>query len=130
MPIHDEREIPFSARPHDGALFLAGELDIQTAAAAQHAFLRALDDTADGCVVVDLTALTFCGSAGLQELLVLAHASDELGGQVTLRHVAPVIVRLLEITGLESREFASTTPSSPEAYADVEPRRSEPARGS
>jgi anti-anti-sigma factor len=80
---------------------LAGELDMQTVAAAALELDRAIEGGPAG-VVVDMTGLTFLASAGLA---MLAAAGEKAGqASVTLRLAADnrVVLRPLEITGLDA----------------------------
>ncbi len=78
-------------------IHVTGELDLATAPRVEEA-LAALD----GEVVVDLAQCTFLDSAGIRTLMGAARALGE-GGH-TLRVVSgdPGIVRLFELTGVDS----------------------------
>ena len=80
---------------------LAGELDMQTVPAATLELDHALESGPSG-LVVDMTGLTFLASAGLA---MLAAVSEKAGqASVTLRLAADsrVVLRPLEITGLDA----------------------------
>jgi anti-anti-sigma factor len=53
-------------------------------------------------IVVDLTEVTFLDCTGVGALVSLRNAQQEHGGTVTVRGATPMIVKVLQITGLES----------------------------
>ncbi|MCX4524614.1 MULTISPECIES: STAS domain-containing protein [unclassified Streptomyces] len=94
----------------DGAvvLALAGELDHDTASALRRALDAALVRAAR--LVVDLTELGFCDSAGLNELLRGRLAVQEAGGAFRVGEPRGPVARMFRITGVD-RVF--------DVYADV-----------
>ncbi|MEV0717429.1 STAS domain-containing protein [Asanoa sp. NPDC050611] len=80
-------------------LRLAGELDMSTAAE----LLERIADLAAGGsprVVVDLTALTFCDSAGLTTFVRGDRRCAEAGGWLRLTGAHGHVARVIEISGV------------------------------
>jgi len=80
---------------------LAGELDMQTVPAATLELDRAVGGGAGG-VVVDLVGLTFLASAGLAMLAAVAERARQGGVALRLVAASRVVLRPLEITGLDA----------------------------
>jgi anti-anti-sigma factor len=78
---------------------LSGEIDAQSASALAQR-LDALFD-GDGPVEIDLAAVSFIDSSGLQVLIVLHQRADDAHRRLVLRSPSRPVVRLLEITGLD-----------------------------
>jgi len=81
---------------HD-TLIVVGEIDMLSAPA----LVSALQPFADsgGTVVLDMRGVSFMDSAGIRAILAVADALKGRGTLV-LRDPPPLVVRLLEITGL------------------------------
>lgn len=86
----------------DGAQVISasGELDLDSQPALEAALTHALRaDPAPRLVAVDLTALTFCDSSGLN-LLLRAHAqAQQRAIPLRLAGLRPHVLRVFEITG-------------------------------
>ena len=79
-------------------LMLAGEVDIANADGVAEA-VRA--ELASGPVLLDLSELSFIDSCGLRMLVSLVRDAEESGWSLTIgRDLAPMVRRLLEITGM------------------------------
>jgi anti-anti-sigma factor len=100
-------------RPADGVVVatVAGEVDMLTAPALRAAVLAELEDCT--VLVIDLSGVSFLGSAGLAVLVEASHEAQRR--QVELRLVAAgrSVQRPLEITGLT--EVLTTFPSRDDA---------------
>ncbi|WP_061292880.1 STAS domain-containing protein [Herbidospora cretacea] len=83
-------------------LHLSGDIDIFTTAALRRQILGALDGST-GSLVLDMSAVTFCGAGGLGVLLHAQRRARAIGVALTLTGVTPRMARLLFITGLEGR---------------------------
>lgn len=79
-------------------LHVMGELDTLTSPQLQSRMSRQLADV--DRLVVDLTAVTFLGSAGLAVLVAAKAESDERGCRLLLVPGSRVVERALEATGL------------------------------
>ena len=80
-----------------GTLVVAGEIDILTASTLEPA-LQSLADSG-GTVILDMRGVSFMDSTGLHAILA---ATEALKGRGTLllRHPQPIVVRVLQVTGL------------------------------
>ena len=83
----------------DGAIILAGEIDIATAPVLE----SMLNSMADGNVVLDLRNVGFADSTGLRYLLDAARRTQAEGHEFMLRSVGSQMSRLLRITGTEGQ---------------------------
>ena len=82
----------------DGHLVtVAGEVDIATAPALGECLVR----FSDGDVTVDLSAVDFIDSSGLNALVTSHNQIERRGSRLVLRGTSSVTQRLLEITGLD-----------------------------
>jgi anti-anti-sigma factor len=79
---------------------IAGELDIATALSIREPLLTATENPLSG-LVIDLSDLTFCGSAGLAELLTARQRCVEHGTSVTLVGCRPSVRRVLSLVGVD-----------------------------
>ena len=82
-------------------LTLAGDFD----GAAAEAFRAAYEQTPVPweCVAIDMRDVAFMDSSGLHELVRLNERARALGLEVRLVRPSPAVMRLLELTGLESQ---------------------------
>ena len=76
---------------------VAGEIDSQSAARLS----EALSTRPSGNLVLDIGAVSFIDSSGLQSVIDATNRLRAAGGDLTLRHPSRVVTRLIEITGLE-----------------------------
>ncbi len=81
----------------------AGEIDIWTAPKLRTQWLELAATEQPDVFVVDLTEVTFLDSTGLGMLVSLRSAQQEHGGSVQVRGANPMIVKVLQLTGLASR---------------------------
>ncbi|MEU1506937.1 STAS domain-containing protein [Kitasatospora sp. NPDC005748] len=89
---------PVAARQGSVVSRLEGDLDLDHADAARAVLGEALASPA-GVVVVDLEAVRFCDSSGLNLLLQTRLTLQETGRRLRLAAVPAQVARLLEITG-------------------------------
>lgn len=82
---------------------LAGEIDLYTAPRLQSELSAALS-AADGpaWLVVDMSAVDFCDSTGMNVLLAAFRQAQERGGGLSLLAPRPSVRKILEVTGLNS----------------------------
>lgn len=91
-------------RTDDGQalLFLAGEVDLSHVDALEATASSALDE-APSRLVVDLAKVSFVDSSVLGALLRIQRAAEGRGTQFFLRRPAPLVQRVLRLTGLDER---------------------------
>ncbi|UQS24160.1 STAS domain-containing protein [Amycolatopsis thermalba] len=80
---------------------LTGELDLVAAPALRDLLTRCLDD--GRTFILDLEAITFLGSAGLQALVDTDDAAAERNVRWALAGSHRVVIRPLEVTGLHEQ---------------------------
>ncbi|PJE97309.1 anti-sigma factor antagonist [Streptomyces carminius] len=88
----------------DGPLALvavAGEIDMETAPALR---TRALEVIAQGHprLILDLAAVTFCDSSGLNVLINIVRCAKAAGGSLALAAVPDRLARMLDFTGVST----------------------------
>jgi anti-sigma B factor antagonist len=98
VPDPDEAVEPsFSVSTSDDGLSVRGEVDVATAPRLAEA-LREAASASSGDVTVDVSGVTFMDSTGLSALV---EARRGLGDRrLVLSGASPMLLRLLEITGL------------------------------
>ncbi|MDG4807556.1 STAS domain-containing protein [Micromonospora sp. WMMD1120] len=77
---------------------VAGEIDMSNA----HLLVELLESPAVAAVplvTVDLSMVTFFGASGVDALVRMRALLSERGGGLTLRDPAPIVRRVLELTG-------------------------------
>lgn len=79
---------------------LEGEIDLDAAPRLRHVLHREIAAQA-GHVVLDLHGVHFLDSAGLGVLIGATRRCRESGGELTLRNVRPMIVRLIQHVRLD-----------------------------
>lgn len=79
-----------------------GELDLATVGELDSRFDGLV---ASGCgrIVLDLRGLTFMGSCGLQVVLIWLRRAGEIGVEFRLIQGPPIVRRVFELAGLDSR---------------------------
>jgi anti-sigma B factor antagonist len=87
-----------TTRAGAGVLYVSGELDLASAPR----LAEALAELAADPVVVDLSGCTFLDSAGLGVLLASARALSDSGRSLRVAAVDPRILRVLEITAVDT----------------------------
>jgi anti-sigma B factor antagonist len=83
-------------------LALAGEIDLYTAPKLQGELTTALAAGKPSHLVVDMSAVEFCDSTGMNVLLAAHRLATERGGDLALAAPRPSVRKILEVTGLES----------------------------
>ncbi|GAB3656386.1 STAS domain-containing protein [Actinocorallia lasiicapitis] len=79
-----------------------GELDLYTAPRLQQALVALLREQEVDRVVVDLSGVEFCDSTGMNVLLSGMKRVKERGGQFELAAPRPAVLRILQVTGLDT----------------------------
>jgi anti-sigma B factor antagonist len=83
-------------------LALAGEIDLYTAPRLQTELTAAVAAAKSAQIVVDMSAVEFCDSTGMNVLLAAHRLASEKGGDLTLAAPRPPVRKILEVTGLQS----------------------------
>jgi anti-sigma B factor antagonist len=87
-------------RPDSLCIAVAGEVDAYTAPEMRAQLLDAL--RLHPVVTVDLSAVTFMDSQGLAALLRARQEAESSGGSLRLEGVPPRVLKLLQLTRLDS----------------------------
>lgn len=80
---------------------IAGEIDLYTAPRLQAEFTRLLQDGPNR-VVIDMSAVEFCDSTGMNVLLSALKRVKEQGGALDVAAPRPAVRKILQVTGLDS----------------------------
>ncbi|MEV7730151.1 STAS domain-containing protein [Streptomyces sp. NPDC087917] len=97
--------------PQRSTARISGELDADNHCDVRTDLTAAIDTSKSG-LDLDLSALTFCDSAGLHLLLHLHHLASTTGKTLTLRSIAPQLARLLALTGTAHAFDIRTPPAA------------------
>ncbi|WP_326822354.1 STAS domain-containing protein [Streptosporangium sp. NBC_01639] len=95
----------------------SGELDYGNAPVFRDEMTKVWEAEALSVIVVDVTALTFCDSTGVSELIAILRQSRALGARLILAGVHGTLERILTITGL--RSAFELSPSVGEALQEM-----------
>jgi anti-sigma B factor antagonist len=96
-------------------VMVRGELDSATAPRLNDHLVEAIAEPGAG-VVLDLSAVTFCGSAGVQAVLLAGDRARELDREFAVT-CGPFVRRTLELVGL--RHLVGDHPTRDAALASV-----------
>jgi anti-sigma B factor antagonist len=99
---HVELRVSSQSQGDRVVLALAGEIDLYTAPKLQGELTSALAGGKTANIVVDMSAVEFCDSTGMNVLLAAHRLATERGGDLTLAAPRPSVRKILEVTGLES----------------------------
>ncbi|MCF6467568.1 STAS domain-containing protein [Nonomuraea sp. MG754425] len=96
-------ELKVSTRSHAGCALVAitGEIDLYTAPALQAEFTRLLQ-SGPSRVVIDMSAVDFCDSTGMNVLLSALKRMKEQQGTLEVAAPRPAVRKILQVTGLDS----------------------------
>ncbi|MFJ6525069.1 STAS domain-containing protein [Streptomyces longwoodensis] len=98
----DDIELTLTATPGPAAVAtVAGDIDLHTAPGLRTRVL-ALIDQGDHHLILDLSGVGFCDSAGLGALIGIWHGAQEAGGSLALAAVPDRLMRMLTLTGVDS----------------------------
>lgn len=99
-------------------VYVAGELDQESAPSLTAEVLRHVQP-ADKVVWLDLSAVTFCGSAGVSMFVALHRRCEEQGARLTLYRPTPATRRVLDMLGLaQLRVWTDARSSGSESMQD------------
>lgn len=95
-----EERFPVSWDGQIAVVKLPAEVDVTVADAAREALLSVLNAGAVG-LVVDMTATTFCDSAGITALVRAARRAAATGATIRLAATAQPLLRVLSLVGID-----------------------------
>ena len=98
-------ELNVSSRSHGDHVVVtaAGEIDLYTAPKLQADLAAVIDGAAPATrVVVDMSGVEFCDSTGMNALLGALRQVRGRGGELELATPRPAIMKILQVTGLDS----------------------------
>ena len=101
MP-HVELKVSTRSQGSITIMSLGGEIDLYTAPRLHGELVSVLSGDSPVQVVVDLSAVEFCDSTGMNVLLAAHRRAREQGGDLELAAPPPAIRKILHVTGLES----------------------------
>jgi anti-sigma B factor antagonist len=81
---------------------LAGEIDLYTAPRLQSELASVLAGAEPTRLSVDMSAVEFCDSTGMNVLLAAHRRATEQGGSLDLVGPRPAVRKILQVTGLET----------------------------
>ncbi|MEU2117010.1 STAS domain-containing protein [Streptomyces sp. NPDC016459] len=80
---------------------VSGDIDFHTAPRLRAGGLELIGQ-GHRRLILDLTGVTFCDSAGLSAMIGLWHAAQEAGGSLALAAVPDRLLNILTVTGLRA----------------------------
>ena len=92
--------LPVTWSDRTAVVTLPVEIDATNADAVREALLSVLNAGAAG-LVVDMTATTFCDSAGITALVRAARRADANGATMRLAVTAPPVLRVFNLIGID-----------------------------
>jgi anti-sigma B factor antagonist len=99
---HVELKVSSRSQGEHIVLVLTGEIDLYTAPRLQAELTGALAAAGPARIVVDMSAVEFCDSTGMNVLLAAHRLAAERGGELVLAAPRPALRKILEVTGLQS----------------------------
>jgi anti-sigma B factor antagonist len=87
----------FEAYEQGNIVVVSGEIDLTTAPQLGESIAQ----FSNGDVIVDLTAVEFIDSSGLQVLVVAHRRLADRGSRLVIRGASPMAMTVMEITGLD-----------------------------
>jgi anti-sigma B factor antagonist len=99
---HVELRVSSRSQGDHTVIALAGEIDLYTAPRLQSELTSALSSEEPVRVIVDMSAVEFCDSTGMNVLLAAHRLAAERGGEFALAAPRPAVRKILEVTGLSA----------------------------
>ena len=99
---HVELKVTSRSQGDHIILALAGEIDLYTAPRLQSELSSVLPAAGPGMILVDMSAVDFCDSTGMNVLLAAHRLAAERGNELVLAAPRPALRKILEVTGLQS----------------------------
>ncbi|GAA2230044.1 STAS domain-containing protein [Streptomyces indiaensis] len=98
----DDIELTLTATPGPAAVAtVTGEIDLHTAPGLRTRALELIDQ-GHRHLILDLSGVGFCDSAGLSALIGIWHGAQGAGGSLALAAVPDRLMRMLTLTGVDS----------------------------
>jgi anti-sigma B factor antagonist len=98
----DDIELTLTATPGPAAVAtVTGEIDQHTAPGLRTRALELIDQ-GHHHMILDLSGVGFCDSAGLSAMIGIWHGAQDAGGSLTLAAVPDRLMRMLILTGVDS----------------------------
>ncbi|GAB2868308.1 STAS domain-containing protein [Actinocorallia aurea] len=97
-----ELQVSTASQAGHAVVSAVGELDLYTAPRLQQALAALLTEQELDRVVVDLSGVEFCDSTGMNVLLSGMKRVKERGGVFELAAPRPAVLRILQVTGLDT----------------------------
>jgi anti-sigma B factor antagonist len=98
----DDIELTLTATPGPAAVAtVTGEIDQHTAPGLRTRALELIDQ-GHHHLILDLSGVGFCDSAGLSAMIGIWHGAQDAGGSLTLAAVPDRLMRMLILTGVDS----------------------------
>ena len=84
-------------------MIAAGEIDLYTAPRLHSELAAVIANAApESRVIVDMSGVEFCDSTGMNVLLSCLRQVRERGGELELAAPRPAVMKILQVTGLDS----------------------------
>jgi anti-sigma B factor antagonist len=81
----------------------AGEIDLYTAPKLQTGLAAIIHDAAPAArIVINMSGVEFCDSTGMNVLLSCLRQVRDRGGEMELAAPRPAVMKILQVTGLDS----------------------------
>ena len=109
---HVELSVSSRSQGDHVVLALAGEIDLYTAPKLQSELTSALAAGKSAHIVVDMSAVEFCDSTGMNVLLSCLRQARERGGELELAAPRPAVRKILSVTGLDAVFTVADLPAS------------------
>jgi anti-sigma B factor antagonist len=98
---HVELKVTSRSQGDRTVVSVAGEIDLYTAPTLQSELASALAP-GPACLIVDMSAVDFCDSTGINVLLAAHRQARECGAELQLASPGMATRKVLQVTGLES----------------------------
>jgi anti-sigma B factor antagonist len=99
---HVELKVSVRSQGDRTVMAVVGEIDLYTAPRLHGELVTALSGGGPVQIVVDMSAVEFCDSTGMNVLLAAHRRAREQGGDLELASPRPAIRKILQVTGLET----------------------------
>ncbi|MEW2515388.1 STAS domain-containing protein [Streptomyces sp. NPDC046870] len=98
----DDIELTLTATPGPATVAsVTGEIDLHTAPGLRTRALELIDQ-GHRQLILDMSGVGYCDSAGLSALIGIWHGAQDAGGSLTLAAIPDRLMRMLTLTGVDS----------------------------